>query len=144
MLYMLPTGLLIHIPKWFQVHGFVLQYLKDGDNCIRSIYSIRILGHSVPVHNYDDRETFFDASSHWNTATRFSPFDPPSSFYIHLKKGACFSFPESVLFFCFQTMLVSIASPVILYNSLCPLLLYKRLPSKVIFLSLVLNVYFIG
>ena len=47
-------------------------------------------------------------------------------------------------FFWFQTMLLSIISFVILWNLLCSLLLYKRLPSKVTFLSLVLNVYFIG
>ena len=47
-------------------------------------------------------------------------------------------------FFWFQTVLLSITSLVILCYFLCLPLLYKRLPSKVILLSLVLNVYFIG
>ena len=41
-------------------------------------------------------------------------------------------------------MLLRVANHIILLSSLCLLLLYKRLPSKVTLLSLVLNVYFIG
>ena len=40
----------------------------------------------------------------------------------------------------FQAMLLSVASFVILWSSLCLLLLHKWLPSKVTLLSLVLNV----
>ena len=46
-------------------------------------------------------------------------------------------------FFWFQTMLLSVASLVIFCNAVCSLLLYKRLPSKVTPLRLILNVYFI-
>ena len=44
----------------------------------------------------------------------------------------------------FQTMFLSVASFVILWSSLCLLLLYKRLPSKATLLTSFLNVYFIG
>ena len=40
--------------------------------------------------------------------------------------------------------MLEVANLVILWSSLCLLLLYKRLPSKVTLLSSVLNVYFIG
>ena len=40
--------------------------------------------------------------------------------------------------------MLRVANHVILCNSLCLLLLYKRLPSKVTLLSSVLNIYFIG
>ena len=49
-----------------------------------------------------------------------------------------------LLSFAFKPCFLSVVNLVIFWSLLCFLLLYKRLPSKVTPLSLVLNVYFIG
>ena len=65
-------------------------------------------------------------------------------FLIWIQPIPCSWIELPLLFLDFKPCFLNVTNFVILWNSLCLLLLYKPLPSKVTLLSFVLNVYFIG